>query len=80
MLANDDLTIALFLVGTAITFAATGLTVAGWKHPVLINGLFALAGLFFIAGIGWPFLPFLKTSGRVNRSPGRFSKTLDFSS
>src|ERR1700720_2507745 len=61
MLAGDDLTIALFLVGTAITFAAAGMTTAGWKHPVVINGLFVLAGVFFIAGIGWPFLPALKT-------------------
>ncbi|MBV8754654.1 MAG: hypothetical protein JO328_17480 [Hyphomicrobiales bacterium] len=65
MLAGDDLTIALFLIGAALTFGAAGMTAAGWRHPVLINGLFGLAGLFFLVGIGWPFLPFLKTMSPV---------------
>jgi hypothetical protein len=56
MLSGDDLTIVLFLVGTAITVAGTAMSAAGWRHPVLISGLFSLAAFCAIAGLGWPLL------------------------
>jgi hypothetical protein len=56
MLAGDDLTIVLFLVGLAATFAVAAMSAAGWRHPALIFGLFGFAVIFFSAGIGWPFL------------------------
>ncbi len=54
--SGDDLTIILFLVGTGLMFGVSAMTAAGWRHPVLIFGLFGLGALFFAAGIGWPFV------------------------
>jgi hypothetical protein len=56
MLSGDDLTIVLFFVGTAISIAGTAMSAAGWRHPVLIGGLFSLAGVCFVAGMAWPVL------------------------
>jgi hypothetical protein len=56
MLAGDDLTIALFLIGTAISLVCAAVSAAGWRHPVLISGLFGLAGICFLAGVAWPVL------------------------
>jgi hypothetical protein len=75
MLSGDDLTIALFLVGTGIAFAAAAMSAAGWRHPVLIWGLFVLAGAFVVAGFGWSFffksISPLATSivGQIAQSP-----------
>jgi hypothetical protein len=54
LLGGDDLTIVLFFVGTAVSFACAAMSAAGWKHPALIVTLFALAAACFIFGAGWP--------------------------
>jgi hypothetical protein len=56
MLSGDNLTIVLFLIGTAITLAVAAMSQAGWKHPLLIYSLFFLAAVFAAAGLGWPIL------------------------
>jgi len=56
MLSGDDLTIVLFFIGTAISIAGTAMSAAGWRHPVLIAGLFGLAGTCLVAGAAWPLL------------------------
>jgi hypothetical protein len=56
MLSGDDLTIVLFLVGTAISIALTAMSTAGWRHPVLVGGLFSLAAICAGVGVGWPML------------------------
>jgi hypothetical protein len=56
MLSGDDLTIVLFLIGTAISIALTAMSVAGWRHPVFVNSLFGLAGVCCVAGVAWPLL------------------------
>jgi hypothetical protein len=56
MLSGDDLTIFLFFVGTAISIAGTAISAAGWRHPVLIGGLFSLSGICLIIGAAWPAL------------------------
>jgi hypothetical protein len=56
MLSGDDLTIVLFFVGTAISIAGTAMSAAGWRHPILIRGLFSLAGVCFVVGVAWPAL------------------------
>jgi hypothetical protein len=56
MLSGDDLTIVLFLVGTAISIALTAMSAAGWRHPALIGGLFSLAGVCLVIGVAWPAL------------------------
>lgn len=55
-MSGDNLTIVLFLIGTATTFAVAAMSQAGWKHPILIGGLFGLAGIFAIVGLGWPII------------------------
>lgn len=56
LLAGDDLTIVLFFVGTAVSVGCAGMSAAGWRHPVLIVGLFLLAGACFFFGASWPAL------------------------
>jgi hypothetical protein len=55
-MSGDDLTIVLFLVGTAISFAVAALSQAGRKRPLLILCFFVLAAMFAIAGSGWPLI------------------------
>jgi len=55
-MAGDDPTIALFLVGLAVTIAGTALAQGGWKHKALITSLFVISGILFVAGIGWHWL------------------------
>lgn len=59
-MSSGDLTIVLFLFGIAISFAVASRSQAGWKHPLLIRGRRAvwkvLAGIFAIAGLGWPLI------------------------
>jgi hypothetical protein len=51
-MSGDNLTIVLFLIGTATTFAVA----ARAGNTQLIGGLFGLAGIFAIAGLGWPII------------------------
>ncbi len=53
-MSGDDLTIVLFLVGTAISIAGTAMSAAGWKHHFFIASLFFVAGVFLVAGVAWP--------------------------
>jgi hypothetical protein len=53
---DNDLTIAFFLVGIGINFAVATVSQAGWKHRLLIVGLFATAAIFGIAGASWHWL------------------------
>jgi hypothetical protein len=74
MLSGDDLTIALFFGGTAITIALTAMSTAGWRHPVLIRGLFGLAAVCAVIGMAWPVLKTLSPAvtamvNEVARSP-----------
>ncbi len=55
-MSGDDLTIVLFLLGTAISFAVAAMSQAGRKRPLLIQCLFVLAGISAIAGLGWPLI------------------------
>jgi hypothetical protein len=59
-MSSDDLTIVLFLVATAISFGVAAMSQAGWKHPLLIRcrqgAWTVLAGIFAIAGLGWPLI------------------------
>jgi hypothetical protein len=55
-MSGDDLTIVLFLVGTAISFAVAAVSQAGRKRPLLILCFFVLAAMFAIAGSGWHFI------------------------
>jgi cyanate permease len=56
MLSGDDLTIVLFFIGTAITIALAAMNAAGWRHPVLIRGLFGVAAFCVFIGMTWPIL------------------------
>ena len=56
MLVGDKLTFVLFFAGTAITFVLTAVSVAGWRHRVIIFVLFALAAICLSIGIAWPFV------------------------
>jgi uncharacterized membrane protein len=56
MLSGDDLAIVLFLAGIAISFALAAMTTAGWRHPILIRGLFGLAGICFVGAVAWPWV------------------------
>ena len=59
-MSSDNLTIVLFLVATAISFGVAAMSQSGWKHPRLIRCRRAtwtvLAGIFAIAGLGWPLI------------------------
>jgi hypothetical protein len=54
LVGGDDLTIVLFFVGTAVSFGCAAMSAAGWRHPLLIISLFALAAFCFAFGAGWP--------------------------
>jgi hypothetical protein len=58
-MSGDNLTIVLFLIGTAVSLAAAAISAAGWRHPLLIRGLLALAAIVAGTGIAWPFLGYL---------------------
>jgi hypothetical protein len=53
-MSGDNLTIALFFVGLAITLISLGISQAGWKHPVLIGAVFLLGFLCLGFGAFWP--------------------------
>jgi hypothetical protein len=53
-MSGNNLTIALFLIGTAIAVAMAAMSIAGWKRPVLIWSLFGFAGILAVLGFGWP--------------------------
>jgi hypothetical protein len=53
---GDDLTIFLFLIGTAVSVGLAAMSQAGWKHRTLISTMFGSAALLALAGIGWPWL------------------------
>jgi hypothetical protein len=53
-MSGDDLTIRLFFIGTAFSLAVAAMSQAGWKHPVLIRGLFGVAVGLAAVGLGWP--------------------------
>ena len=52
---SGDLTVPLFLLGLGAAILLTGISQAGWKHPLLIKGLFALGGIICLFGLFWPF-------------------------
>jgi hypothetical protein len=53
-MSGDDLTIALFLFGTAIAFGLTAVTLAGWTNRALVVSLFGVAAILFVCSIFWP--------------------------
>jgi hypothetical protein len=53
-MSGDDLTIALFLSGTAIAFGLTAVTLAGWTNRALVVSLFSAAFILFVCAIFWP--------------------------
>ena len=55
-MSGDDLTIALFLFGTAIAFGLTAVTLAGWTNRALVVSLFGVAAVLFICSIFWPVI------------------------
>jgi hypothetical protein len=55
-MVEGDLSIPLFLVGTGVTLLATGITQAGWRHRLLICGLFAFGIIVLLAGLFWHWL------------------------
>jgi hypothetical protein len=69
MQSGDDLTIVLFLVGTAISIALAAMSAAGWRHPALIASLFSLAGMCLFIGVAWPALKTVSppTTAMVNQ-------------
>lgn len=50
---GDDLAIVLFFVSSAVTFVVTAITVAGWRHPILIWLLVLLGALSAGGAAGW---------------------------
>ena len=50
-MSGDDLTISLFFIGTAISIACAAVSAAGWRHPVLIGGLFGWVLLYRRSGV-----------------------------
>lgn len=57
-MSGDNLNIVLFLVATTITIALAAMNAAGWRHPILIRSLFALAGVCFVI-VAWLVLKFV---------------------
>src|SRR5579872_2615965 len=55
-MSGDNLTIGLFLIGTGIAIGLTAMNAAGWRHPVLIQSLFAISCLFILGGFFWSSL------------------------
>jgi len=55
-MVEGDLSIPLFLAGTGVTILATGITQAGWRHRLLIFGLFAVGSILLLAGVCWHWL------------------------
>src|SRR5215208_3821150 len=55
-MSGDDLTIALFLVGTAFSVAGTAVSASGWRHRSLIYGLCAAAVIILLTGVAWPLI------------------------
>ncbi|MGH6680519.1 MAG: hypothetical protein ACREDL_16675 [Bradyrhizobium sp.] len=55
-MSGDTLTIVLFLIGTAVSLAVAAMSVAGWRHPLLIRGLFIVAAILAATALAWPFL------------------------
>jgi hypothetical protein len=55
-MVGDDLTIVLFFIGTAISVAAAAMSQAGWKHRILIYGMFAVAAIMAALGALWPLI------------------------
>ncbi|SRR6266851_4049921 len=53
-MSGDDLTIALFLFGTAIAFGLTAVTLAGWTHRTLVLSFFGAAIILFLSAVFWP--------------------------
>ncbi|MGO9008129.1 MAG: OB-fold protein [Beijerinckiaceae bacterium] len=56
MPVGDDLSIVLFLIGSAIAMVLTAVSAAGWKHPLFITALLVLAAGLFFAALGWPWV------------------------
>jgi hypothetical protein len=52
-MTRNELAIPLFLIAAAITLAMGAIRQADWRHPTLIGGLLVVAGILFVAGIGW---------------------------
>jgi hypothetical protein len=75
MLVGDDLTIALFLVGTGVSVAGTAMSAAGWKHPALIYTLIVIGIVMAAIGLGWPYVkafspvPVVEIIQDIARSP-----------
>jgi hypothetical protein len=55
-MVEDNLTIPLFLIGTSVALVTAGIHQAGWRHRLLIYGLFASAGILFFIDIFWHWL------------------------
>jgi hypothetical protein len=51
---GDELAVQLFFAATALAVLSLAVTQAGWRHPILLLGLFGSGlALTFIAGF-WP--------------------------
>jgi hypothetical protein len=56
MLSGDNLAVALFWIGLAVTLVLSGISTAGWNHRSLIIFLFVLAAISGAIGLGWPWI------------------------
>jgi Kef-type K+ transport system membrane component KefB len=52
-MVEGDLAIPLFLAGTGVTIIVAGISQAGWRHRLLILGLFAVGAVLVLAGLCW---------------------------
>ena len=52
-MSGDQLSVRLFLFGVAISCAAQAMSAAGWKDPLLIDGLFVSAVAAFLLAVFW---------------------------
>jgi hypothetical protein len=52
-MVEGDLAIPLFLAGTGVTIIVAGISQAGWRHRLLILGLFVVGAVLVLTGVCW---------------------------
>jgi hypothetical protein len=53
LLTGDDLTVQLFVGGTAVAVLSVAMTQAGWTHKWFVRSLFVVAALLIVVAIFW---------------------------
>jgi hypothetical protein len=56
MLQGDDLSVQLFIGSLAVNALGVAMTQAGWTHRWFVRGMFVLAALLGIGGLGWRYV------------------------